>query len=153
MPDVDSVVADAGSKARDQWYGDGLYTLGYSALFLLLGSATLIPLPVRPFWWEHWAVFVPLLALAYLVLRERSPVMTWLKARITYPRTGYVLPEREQLKRDDWKRYPEGLVVVFSGIWFGVYPAPWIGLILLAGGLGFLWGRFGFSLFIPAIAL
>jgi hypothetical protein len=150
VADIDFAVVDAESGARNYWFSDGLDLLLLSVFIALAGCFGLIrPLPL----WKSLAILGLISVAGYLLAAKRSPMLGWLKSRITYPRSGYASIELPKLKREDWRRYPEAFVVFFSAAVFDMNPAPWIGLIALAAGLGFLWGRFGFSFLIPGIAM
>jgi hypothetical protein len=150
MADIDTEVVHAESRASDYWFGDGIWLLLFSVCTMLWGCWALLH-PKLPFW-KSMAGLVPILAFSYLLIARRSPILSWLKSRITYPRSGYASMDPKRLKSYEFKHYPEVLVVAFSAGVFNLDP-PWVGLIALAAGLGFLRGKFGFSFLIPGIAL
>jgi hypothetical protein len=94
--------------------------------------------------WPLW-IFSTLVAAAYgyLTLLPSSPMMRWLKARITYPRTGYVLPPSGTMQP-----YPGRWMYCFVGL-PGIFESAWIGTILLAVAASILWrttrGRFQYA--------
>jgi hypothetical protein len=150
-------VADASRRARDHWFSDGLFALGRSVYSVLFGLYFHY-LPVLRAWpqWQT-AIFLLVTAIPFFFSRARSPVLSWFKWRITYPRTGYVATAEANFQQDVNQRHPE-VWVLFAFLGFAWSPSPWVGLAALAVSLGLLWiftrGRFRFAwLFIPGIAL
>jgi len=155
MTAIDSAVADASRRARDHWFSDGLFTLGQSVYFVLLGLYFHY-FPVLLAWpqWCRAAIFSLVLAVNPFL---SGPVLRWFKWRITYPRTGYVATENANFDREVRQRHPE-MWVLFAVFGFEGRLPSWVGLIALAVSLGILWiltrGRFSFAwLFIPGLAL
>jgi|HubBroStandDraft_1064217.scaffolds.fasta_scaffold04978_5 hypothetical protein len=91
VADIHSPVLDAEQRARNYWFLDGLPNLVTGMVLLLMGFALLAGQmkPERPL-----LVGVSLVAVVlYLTFALRiRQVVEWLKARITYPRTGYTAP-------------------------------------------------------------
>jgi hypothetical protein len=96
-------VIEATKRAQRYWYEDGIWEIGFGLLNLLLcGYYFLVQ-------FERWAgplVFIPLLLQVALIIGAGwliNRVVTFLKERITYPRTGYVayrkLSPMSRLKR------------------------------------------------------
>jgi len=158
MTEIDSAVADASRRAKDHWFSDGLFALGRSAYLVLFGLYGHY-LPVLLAWpqWQRTAIFSLLMSIRLFFLTPRSPVLSWFKWRITYPRTGYVATENANFDREVRQRHPE-MWVLFAVFGFEGRLPSWVGLIALAVSLGILWiltrGRFSFAwLFIPGLAL
>ena len=93
MPPSPSPVLDAEHRAWNYWFVDGLANLVGGLLCLLLASVSfLVPAP------HHVAspLVITLAVLGYciyaLVFSRFRQTLEWLKARITYPRTGYATP-------------------------------------------------------------
>jgi hypothetical protein len=140
MTDISVEVDQAAQRAKSYWEMDGLWRINLAvmvALMALLGF-WLSHQPHPHSWrklWPMWAFSLAIIV-AYVCLLgwENAPVMRWLKARITYPRTGYVV-------RPSSGRYeflPEMLIYALSGL-PGVFDEAWIGALLLAIVTSFLW--------------
>lgn len=107
MADAASPVLNAEQRARNYWFVDGLPNLVTGIVLALIGAALLAGQvkPERPL-----LVGVSLVAIVlYLAFALRiRQVVEWLKARITYPRTGYTAPpylaEDSTLPRDRRRR-------------------------------------------------
>jgi hypothetical protein len=166
MANIGFNVDHASRRVGDYWEVDGLPTLMLAVMCLVGGSLTL--------WTPHYHSFrrdLPISgfkilicgALFYFVARKNSLVVRWLKARITYPRTGYVaLPPfgsvaAEGIKAQDLKRHPE-VWVLFPVIFSSIVDAPWFGAGLAILATSIVWaitrGRFPSSgILIPGLYL
>lgn len=93
MPPSSSPVLDAERRAWNYWFVDGLPNLVAGLLCLLLASISFLlsgPHHVRSRLLITLAVIVfGIFAAVFLRFRQ---TLEWLKARITYPRTGYTAP-------------------------------------------------------------
>jgi hypothetical protein len=90
VPDVDSVM----KHTLSTWYEDGLADLALGGYFLVLGTFALgqaLTPPGSPLW-LLWATGTPLVILLGGVATGWA--IRRLKARLTYPRTGYINFER-----------------------------------------------------------
>jgi len=166
MADIAFNVDHAARRVGDYWEVDGLPTLALAGL-CLLGGSMILWLPD----YHSWRRDLPKSVLAtviigvcfYFVGRKNSPVIRWLKARITYPRTGYVaLPPRgspaaARLKEQDMRRHPEMWMIgplAFSS----VVDTPWFGAGLVILATSIMWaitrGKFPSSgILIPGLYL
>ncbi len=82
-----------GRRAASYWFIDGLPEIVSGLAFALLGGLCLCSEWIRPLPWIErvWSLGVMLLLLAVLFGGDRK-VAEYIKARVTYPRTGYVRP-------------------------------------------------------------
>jgi len=83
-----------GRRAAVYWFSDGLPELVFGAAFLawgILGMVWRFNLPVR---WTKIPMIAASLGFLLVFLFDRK-ILDWLKARLTYPRTGYVRPPAE----------------------------------------------------------
>jgi hypothetical protein len=126
---------------------DGLGEITIGALFILLGlffgSSTLLP-PRSPLA-VIYALGLPLLFIGFAKISRQ--VITTLKARYTYPRTGYIAFRRPQARRR-WVTMATGGAISLSLIvlaraletdlqnWMPLLDGVLLGLILLYIGLG-----------------
>jgi hypothetical protein len=153
-------------RVGDYWEQDGLPTLMLALLCLAGGSLAI--------WMPHYHSFrrdlptsvLQLLlfgAFIYFVARKNSPVIQWLKARITYPRTGYVaLPPRgseaaARIKGQAMKRHPE-IWMIGPLAFSAVVDTPWFGTGLAIIATSIMWaitrGKFpSASILIPGFYL
>ncbi len=89
--DINSIM----QRTRRYWYEDGFADLGMGALLFVLGllfAAEAITPTGSPLWFV-WSFGWPIVLIGGSVLVTR--VVQQLKARYTYPRTGYVSYERQ----------------------------------------------------------
>ncbi len=84
----------AGRRAAAYWFIDGLPEIFFGILYIVLGSSGLI-------WgfnlknpWMTGVLLVVFLAFLVLYWKDRA-ILDYFKARVTYPRTGYVRPPAE----------------------------------------------------------
>lgn len=146
MTDIGFNINQAARRARSYWEIDGLpmISLGFSGV--LLASLCLWMSHIHPFRGDSslW-MFSTLIVAAYicLVALPRSPLMRWLKARITYPRTGYVSPPSGTMQP-----HPERFIYCFVGF-PGIFERAWVGAIILVVATSILWrvtrGRFQYA--------
>ena len=84
----------AGRRAAAYWFIDGLPDLAFGLAYLAVGTAGVI----RGFDWGNrglkWSLAITWLVFVLMFLRDRK-VLDFFKARLTYPRTGYVRPPAE----------------------------------------------------------
>ena len=85
-----SPILDAEQRARRYWYADGLHTLVVGLGLAIFGFGLLPRQPHE----TPLSVVASFAALGlYMTVRlKHSEIIDWLKARVTYPRTGYVCP-------------------------------------------------------------
>jgi hypothetical protein len=85
MTDIDSEIVEAGRRAKAYWEIDGLPAMLVGASTVLIGL--LLYFGSFPSAW-----FLPALAVFFLLwsVLNKKETLEKLKARITYPRTGYV---------------------------------------------------------------
>ena len=127
MPALDSNISDSqlARRARDYWHVDGLPTLVGAALYLAVVGFVLFMLQliehasvVKNNWLSEWVVMpvvgfaimtFPFWGIAILVWLSLNweDVIQWLKARVTYPRTGYVAPPSYWQGESDPESAPE----------------------------------------------
>ena len=146
MSDIGFNVEHAARRAGRYWEIDGLPRISLGLIGVLLGSLCLWMSHIHPLRrvWPLW-IFSTLVVAAYVYLVDlpRSPVMRWLKTRITYPRTGYVSSSSKNMGFD-----PERWVFCLAGL-PGLFERAWIGAILLAVATSILWrvtrGRFQYA--------
>jgi len=84
-----SPVLDASQRAWRYWFSDGLTNLVVGVGILLMSYSIMNPphWPPKPFALAAWAIALVLYVLTTVRHRE---IVEWLKAKTTYPRTGYV---------------------------------------------------------------
>jgi hypothetical protein len=78
-----SPLAAAQRRAWSYWFEDGLPTLVGGAGCAVFGLS---------FIFDHSLFRLVLVALYGVIILRHRPIVEWLKARLTYPRTGYVTP-------------------------------------------------------------
>ena len=88
-----SPLTSAERRAARYWFNDGLPTILIGAAYLLMSVFLLYPSEGRSSTSAAVVSFAAVVAYGLLLLRQRQ-ILDWLKARITYPRTGYVAPPR-----------------------------------------------------------
>ena len=91
VADARSPILSAELRARNYWFVDGLPNLVTGMVLVLIGAALLAGQvkPERPLLLGVSLVAIVLYLAFALRIRQ---VVEWLKARITYPRTGYTAP-------------------------------------------------------------
>ena len=81
----------AGRRAAAYWFIDGLPEIFFGILYLVWGCIGLVWGFYLKNPWIGWSMVV--VALAFLPLWWKAPaILDYFKARLTYPRTGYVRP-------------------------------------------------------------
>ena len=87
MTEIDSKIVEAGRRAKTYWEIDGLPAM-------LVGASTILIGLLLYFASFQSAWFLPALAVFFLLwsVLNKKETLEKLKARITYPRTGYVAP-------------------------------------------------------------
>lgn len=89
MPDLNLATIEAMRRARGYRNIDGLLNLLQATTFISWGLFWFfVPTLARSGW--MWTIYVLLWALWILV--DSDGLLEWLRARVTYPRTGYVVP-------------------------------------------------------------
>jgi hypothetical protein len=81
--DAKSPTTAAQHRAWNYWFEDGLPTLVGGCGCVLFGLS---------FLFDHTVFRLVWMALYGVILLRHRPIVEWLKARLTYPRTGYVTP-------------------------------------------------------------
>jgi hypothetical protein len=79
-----------GKRAAAYWFADGLEEMAFGLLFFVSGSIALVF-----HHWQHWllgAVFLIFFCGLWVLFWTDRQILEFLKARITYPRTGYARP-------------------------------------------------------------
>ena len=80
-----SMIAAVQHRAWGYWFEDGLPILMVGFGFVAYGLSEVFDQPLGKF---GLVLGVPF----YIILLRYRPILEWLKARLTYPRTGYVPP-------------------------------------------------------------
>lgn len=135
-----SLFVEAERRAWRYWFADGLPNLVFGIAFLAIGLCLYLDLqplhnPAVRNGGAHthsagllrFAVTLLLTAFYLVVIIRQKQIIEWLKARITYPRTGYAAPpylEREETAGleaaallDGWKnKRPETALSVRKGL-------------------------------------
>jgi hypothetical protein len=88
MPETSYAILEAKRRARDYWDIDGLPALLAGASTVLLG--VLWSTGKHQSFWDFLFLWC-----AVSVWFDSDKILEWLKGRITYPRTGYVAPPRD----------------------------------------------------------
>lgn len=166
MADIGFKLDHAVRRVGDYWEIDGLPTLSLALLYLVCASMILW-LPHYHSWRKDLAISGFTLSILetyfYLVARKNSPVIRWLKVRITYPRTGYVAlppsgsPAAARLKELDMRRHP-AVWVFLPTVFSDQVDTPWFGAVLAIVATSIMWGitrgKFPFSgILIPGLYL
>jgi hypothetical protein len=95
MRENTSLQADSpGRRAAAYWFIDGLPEIAFGLAYLVWGVLGMAWGFHRPNLWYKWATIAAAVGFLVLFVRDRK-VLDWLKARLTYPRTGYVRPPSE----------------------------------------------------------
>jgi hypothetical protein len=144
-------VPNAQTRDGNGWFADGLDRLWISVALLWLAGMQLIPSRYEGL------VTRPAVMVLCVFLVTHAPAVRWLKSRVTHVRindTSWMPWKRE----DAFRQYREMLLIAAVCVTFNFDASahlkpPWISLVVLAAGLGFLWGRFGFSLPMAGLAL
>ncbi|HWF02212.1 MAG TPA: hypothetical protein VHA06_00920 [Candidatus Angelobacter sp.] len=143
MIDIDLELDEAARRAGSHWETDGLPILLLAIMMLLTGLLLSHMNSTQPFLLD--LLFFGLIFLAVLLLGwKKSPVVRWLKSRITYPRTGYVAlppfgsPAAEIIKQESWKHHPEMIVIGFTPALPDIFQNPWIGSAIIVAAVGLL---------------
>ena len=81
----------AGRRAAAYWFIDGLPEIFFGILYLVWGFIGLVWGFYLENPWMRWSMVA--VVLAFLILCWKAPaILDYFKARLTYPRTGYVRP-------------------------------------------------------------
>ena len=95
MEDITAVQREAaGRRAAAYWFVDGLPEIVFGVVYFALGSIGLVWGYHLQNLWLKGAVLVAMLAFVVLLWKDRA-ILDYCKARLTYPRTGYVRPPAE----------------------------------------------------------
>jgi hypothetical protein len=98
MQDLTLSVAEAKKRAGRAWFDDGIWSIVIGVAFLLMGLEHLGPKSGPGAFWGSMLTWTGI----FLAIEENISgwIIGWLKARITYPRTGYVAPLHQQSFRE-----------------------------------------------------
>jgi hypothetical protein len=94
-PQIDS----PGRRAAVYWFIDGLPEIAFGSAYLAWGVLGVGWGFHRSNLWYKWATIAAAVGFIVLFVRDRR-ILDWLKARLTYPRTGYVRPPGEREPHD-----------------------------------------------------
>jgi len=161
MPEIEFSVDQAAGRAAEYLESDGLVSLVNGIMILLLGALNIWAPPRSAR--QLLLCLLGVIAYFYFVGRPNAPIMCWLKARISYPRTGYVaLPPfgssaAMRLSIQSFGRHPH-IWVFFAAIFSPLVDTPWFGAVLVILSTAIVWiiskGRFQFAvIFIPGLFL
>ena len=90
-----------GRRAAAYWFADGLPEIVFGFFFFVVGASIVIWIESsRQNWWLRSFIFLMSFFNAWIWILYR-PICNFLKARITYPRTGYVKPPSDILDKDN----------------------------------------------------
>ena len=150
MPESSTSIVQAKVRAWQYWNVDGLPTITMGVVFLLQGVAY--------FWGHHHPdsilpVFLVVASIAiYIDQIFWRKIVGWLKARITYPRTGYAAPPRtlhtdptllsaSDLKQQRVTKWVWIFVPFFLAlsVYFSVNYGRWYFAIAAVALAGFMW--------------
>lgn len=83
-------IDDAAQRTRRYWYEDGLWEIASGLIILVLGASFFVKqlLPPGPMSRNFAALAMPVIVIGGLLLARR--LVSMVRSRITYPRTGYV---------------------------------------------------------------
>ena len=84
----------AGRRAAAYWFIDGLPEILFGVVYLAWGSLGLAWGADMRNPWMKWAMVLVILLFLTLLIKDRA-ILDYFKARLTYPRTGYVRPPAE----------------------------------------------------------
>lgn len=146
-------IDQAASRARRYWYVDGLNEIAFGGLCILLGFYFQVQDSLQLSSWLRQILEVGLVLFIVALVLLLNKLLNFLKARITYPRSGYVSYRRPNTIR----RFVTGLLAaaiasVLSALLM-IAPAglDWMagltGLVLAAAWLFLAW-RFQLSRFL-----
>jgi hypothetical protein len=100
-PETDPPLERVSLAASDYWVEDGIPALVAGAAYILIAGSGLGSWMLMVHFWPAWSWLTGSLALLWMpgafisvvwFWQHREQVSEWLKARVTYPRTGYVAP-------------------------------------------------------------
>jgi hypothetical protein len=135
---ISDSVLQAERRARSYWEIDGLAVI-IQAVAALVAGLWFWSMNASGAWGRDLtkvAAMVCLVAVLLDTIRKPS-IILWLKAKITYPRTGYVAPPAQQISmRERGFRFSDlGLICLFMALWMVALwlEAPW--LCVVAGVL------------------
>ncbi len=142
---VTDSVLQAERRARSYWNIDGLATLA-QAVAVLLAGLWFWYMNYSGAWSRHNSELSAIVCIMAVILDtiRRPGVISWLKAKITYPRTGYVTPLQQQGSQ-------EGRRINLNALWFALVllalwavalsvETPWICVAVgLLTGLALWW--------------
>ena len=101
LPEIEPPVEKISRNASDYWEEDGIPALMAGAAYIVIVGSGLGAWALMVHSWPAWSWLTGSLALlwmpgAFIFLvwfwQHREEASEWMKARITYPRTGYVAP-------------------------------------------------------------
>lgn len=98
MEELTALPQFAGRRAAAYWFSDGLPEIAFGLALAAVGSTGMATV-YSPYWWTRAIFAVAFILFLALFLWDRR-ILGALKARLTYPRTGYVQPPKNG--------YPQG---------------------------------------------
>lgn len=154
-------INDITKRTQRYWYEDGIWEIGFGLVNLVLSGFYLIVASTE--WKGPLALVLMLLQMgviigAFLLVNK---VVKYLKERITYPRTGYVVYRKPPVK----SRLRRGLVTALTALSIAVLISvigvmrlapnrmPLVVSVVMAGSLVYLGYRFGLLRFYGIAAL
>jgi hypothetical protein len=94
MSEQIAAVESPGRRAAGYWFADGLPELVFGAVNLLAGVFGVLSRIFVATAWFKWAYVAAVTCFMVLLCKDRA-ILDLIKARLTYPRTGYVRPPRD----------------------------------------------------------
>lgn len=101
-------IKSSGHRAAAYWFVDGLPEIAFGLLFLIPGIVGIVMGIVKEFHWQNaWNTALALIVfngfwiLLFIMWAADQRVLDFLKARITYPRTGYARPPENPMQDQD----------------------------------------------------
>jgi len=129
-------------RAAAYWFIDGLPEIGFGSVFLMW-SALGLAWGYRPDdWWTRWPYVVAVVISLIFYIWDRN-ILDFFKARLTYPRTGYVGTPRESQRQGSdpflpREKTPPSYTVTMFGLriayWFILAPLFVNCAVVMAGG-------------------
>jgi hypothetical protein len=148
-------VREAAKRAERYWYEDGIWEIGFGLLNLVLGAFYLL-VHFESQAWNGPLMIIPLLLQVAIIMGAGwlvRRVVTHLKERITYPRTGYVAYRKATPLGRVKRVVLIGIIAVVVSALVGAVAAsdgqksfvPLVVGTLLAGVMVYLGYRFGLA--------
>jgi hypothetical protein len=150
----------AGRRAAAYWFSDGLPELAFGLALAACGGVGLAWVLYFPFAWMRAVLLLTSLWLLTLYLWDRK-ILDVLKARLTYPRTGYAQPPRDSYSqnesiltlnittapspnKDNVTAFRMGTVYIFfcAPLWVSAFEDRWgIAIAMIVIGCAVYWGH------------